>query len=104
MYFSTAVIERVDVLRQPLGVGVRRAGRSLFSAHERVAERDTSSRNFQVVSMCSSGNGSGAGWNAFMRQAHQHGRVLADRVEHHRVLELGRDLADDVDALGFELP
>ena len=24
------------------------------------------SRNFQVVSMCSSGNGSGPGWNAFI--------------------------------------
>ena len=32
-----------------------------------------------------------------------HRRVLADRVEHHRVLELGRHLADDVDALGLEL-
>ena len=31
------------------------------------------------------------------------GRVLADRIEHHRVLELGDDLAEDVDALGLEL-
>ena len=31
-----------------------------------------------------------------------HRRVLADRVEHHRPLELGDDLAHDVDALGFE--
>ncbi len=30
-------------------------------------------------------------------------RVFADRVEHDRVVELGRDFTDDVDALGFEL-
>ena len=45
-----------------------------------------------------------AGVERLHRQAHHHRRVLADRVEHHRVLELGRDLANDVDALGFELP
>ena len=28
--------------------------------------------------------------------------ILADRVQHHRVAELGRDLTDDVDALGFQ--
>ena len=34
---------------------------------------------------------------------HHDRRVLADRVEHDRVFELGGHLADDVDALGFEL-
>ena len=53
--------------------------------------------------MCSSGNGSGAGMKRLHRQPHHHRRVLADRVQHHRVLELGRHLADDVDALGLEL-
>jgi hypothetical protein len=46
------------------------------------------SRNFQVVSTCSSGNGGGAGWaflaKAFLRQVQHHGAVLADRVQHHR--------------------
>ena len=37
-----------------------------------------------------------------LRQPEQDRRVLADRVEHHRPLELGDDLAQDVDALGFE--
>ena len=37
-----------------------------------------------------------------LRQPQQHRRVLADRVEHHRPLELGDHLAHDVDALGFE--
>ena len=37
-----------------------------------------------------------------LRQPQQHRRVLADRVEHHRPLELGDHLAHDVDALGLE--
>ena len=42
------------------------------------------------------------GIERLLRQAQQHRRVLADRVEHHRPLELGDHLADDVDALGLE--
>jgi hypothetical protein len=37
------------------------------------------------------------------QQVQQHRTVLADRVQHHRVAELGGDLAQDVDALRFEL-
>ena len=36
-------------------------------------------------------------------QADHDRAVLADRIEHDRVLKLGRHLADDVDALGLEL-
>jgi hypothetical protein len=32
----------------------------------------------------------------------QHRAVLADRIQHDRPLALGDDLAQDVDALGFE--
>jgi hypothetical protein len=32
----------------------------------------------------------------------QHRTVLADRIHHHRIDELRRNLAQDVDALGFE--
>jgi hypothetical protein len=39
-----------------------------------------------------------------LRQAQQDRRVLADRVQHHRALELGDDLAHDVDTFGFERP
>ena len=39
-----------------------------------------------------------------LRQPQQHRRVLADRVQHHRPLELGDHLAHDVDALGLERP
>jgi hypothetical protein len=35
-------------------------------------------------------------------QVHHDGAVLADRIEHHRVLALGDDLPHDVDALGFQ--
>ena len=31
-----------------------------------------------------------------------HGAVLADRVEHHRLLGLGDGLAEDLDALGLQ--
>ena len=36
-------------------------------------------------------------------EVQEHGRVLADRIEQHRTLELRSHLADDVDAFGFEL-
>jgi hypothetical protein len=60
------------------------------------------SRNFQRVSTCSSGNGGGPDAKAFWRQVQHHAAVLADGVEHHRVVGLGDHLAHDVDALGFE--
>ena len=37
------------------------------------------------------------------RQMQHHRGILADRIEHHRIAELGRHLAHDVDALGLEL-
>src|SRR4029453_5152204 len=36
-------------------------------------------------------------------EVQQHRGVFADRIEHHRIFELGSDFADDPDALGFEL-
>ena len=42
------------------------------------------------------------GIERLLRQPQQDRRVLADRVQHHRPLELGDDLAHDVDALGLE--
>ncbi len=60
------------------------------------------SRNFHVVSTCSSGNGGFAGIERLHRQVQHHRAVLADRIEHHRLLALGDDLAHDVDALGLE--
>ena len=37
-----------------------------------------------------------------LRQPQQDRRVLADRIEHHRPLELGHHLAHDVDAFGLQ--
>jgi len=31
-----------------------------------------------------------------------HRRILADRIEHHRLFSLGHDFAHDVNALGLE--
>ena len=42
------------------------------------------------------------GMEGLLRQPQQDRRVLADRVQHHRPLELRRHLPQDVDALGFE--
>ena len=38
------------------------------------------------------------------REMKHDARILADRVEHHRILELGDDLAHDLDRLGLEAP
>ena len=37
-----------------------------------------------------------------MGQVQHHRAVLADRIEHHRIFGLGDDLAQNLDALGFE--
>ena len=39
----------------------------------------------------------------FQRQMEHHRGILTDGIQHHRVLEFGDHLADDVYALGFEL-
>ena len=59
-------------------------------------------RNFHVVSTCSSGNGRLRRVERLQRQVQHHRAVLADRVEHHRLLALGDRLAQDLDALGLE--
>ena len=46
--------------------------------------------------------GNRPGVKRLLRQPQHDRRILADRVEHHRPLELGHHLPDDVDALGFE--
>jgi hypothetical protein len=37
------------------------------------------------------------------RQVQHHGGIFTDRVQHHRVVELGGHLADDVDAFRLQL-
>src|SRR5438105_5259562 len=43
-----------------------------------------------------------SGVERFLREAQHARRVLADGIEHHRALELGHDLAEDLDAFGLE--
>ena len=61
------------------------------------------SRNFQVVSTCSSGNGGLPGAKAFCATCSITLEVLADRIKHDRVAELGHGLAHDVDRFRLEL-
>jgi len=49
------------------------------------------------------GNGSLPGKKRLACQMQHHGRVFTDGVQHHRVIELGGDLADDVDAFRLQL-
>ena len=44
-----------------------------------------------------------AGVERLARQMQHHGRILADGVQHHRVVELGGHLTDDVDAFRLQL-
>jgi hypothetical protein len=44
------------------------------------------------------------GIERLQRQMQHDRRILADRIEHHRMAERSRHLPHDVDALGFELP
>jgi hypothetical protein len=59
------------------------------------------SRNFQVVSTCRKGKGGLAGIEGLHRQMQHDRRILADRIEHHRLAEGRRDLAEDMDRFGF---
>jgi hypothetical protein len=43
-----------------------------------------------------------AGKERLAGQMQQNGRILADRVHHHRPLEARRDFAEDFDTLGLE--
>ena len=45
--------------------------------------------------------GRGRRIEGLLGEVQHHGAVLADRIEHHRLVRLGGNLAHDVDALGF---
>ena len=60
------------------------------------------SRNFHVVSTCSSGKRRRARVERLAREVQHHRAVLADRVQHDRPLTLRDCLAHDVDALRLE--
>ena len=102
-------------LRDARGAGLldRAAGvdRLLHGGDDQLARRApprARSRNSMTsgklcpVSTCMTGNGSGAGRNAFSASRSSTIESLPPREQQHGLLELGRDLAHDVDRLGLE--
>ena len=95
-----AVIERIDAFRQRFGILIDEQLHAGF-ARGPVAQRvhvaklpgriDVQQRKRRA-----------RGIERLLRQVQHHGAVLADRVQHHRPLRLGDDLAHDVNALGLE--
>ncbi len=77
--------------------------RSSPSSRTRRSRNAIISRNFQVVSMCSSGNGGLRRIERLQRQMQEDRGILADGIEQHRIVGFGDRLADDVDAFGLEL-
>ena len=98
---GAAMGERVDALRHTFGVDVGDQLQAHFLDHL-VAEPvhllefplgvDVHDRERQL-----------AREKGLARQVQHHGGILADRVQHHRVVELGGHLADDVDAFRLQL-
>ena len=62
------------------------------------------SSKFWPVSTCMTGNGRRRGPEGLDRQVQHDDRVLAAGEQQDGPLELGRDLADDVDGLGLQGP
>ncbi len=60
------------------------------------------SRNFQRRVDMQHGKGQRRGIKGLQGEMQQDGRILADRIQQHRALELCRDLAKNMDALGFK--
>ncbi|RMU78243.1 hypothetical protein ALP24_02204 [Pseudomonas syringae pv. aptata] len=99
--FGAAVGERVDALCHAIGVDVGDQVQAHFFDHlvakaihllEFPAGIDVHDREWQFT-----------GEECLACQVQHHGRIFADRVQHHRVIELGGDLADDVDAFRLQL-
>ena len=84
-----AVRERVDALRDAFLVEwtIRSSPSSL---RHRGRGTRIISRNFHVVSTCSSGNGGLRRIEGLHRQVQHHGAVLADRIQHHRAVRTRR--------------
>ena len=108
---SVVVCSRLRDARGPVSSTTRPASiesctdatisRSPSSATRRSRNSMTSGKLWPV-STCMSGNGKRRRAERLLGQAQQHDRVLAAAEQQHRPLELGGDLAHDVDRLGLE--
>ena len=72
------------------------------SSATRRSRNSIASGKLWPVSTCMTGNGNGAGPERLLGQPQQHDRVLAAGEQQHGVLELGGDLAHDVDRLRLQ--
>ena len=95
-----AVVERIDVVAHAVLIGVLVEGQAeigdrLVAKGDHLAELprrvDVQQREGRLGRI-----------KRLQRQMQHDRRILADRIEHDRVFELGRDLAHDEDRLGFE--
>src|SRR5471030_2823057 len=98
---GAAVGERVDALRHAIGVYVHQQVQAQLFNHavakavhflEFPLRIDMHHRKRQL-----------AREERLARKVQHHGGVFTDGVQHHRVIELGGDLADDVDAFRLQL-
>ena len=95
-----AMVERVDPLRERIGVAMddqlhsRRGGSA-------ITQRVHGAKLPRRVDM-EQRKGRRRRMEGLAREVEHHRAVLAHRVEHHGPLGLCDDLAEDVDALGFE--
>ena len=96
-----AMLDGVDVLGQPVGVRPDQEPDLGLACHT-VAELDHLPELPARVHV-QQRERDGPGMKGFLGEAQHHRGILADRVQHPRVLELRCDFPDDVDALGFEL-
>ncbi len=99
---ARAMREGSDAARQapPGWYAPAARGRAASPSHR---ENAIISRNFHVVSTCSSGKGGFAGWKAFIARCSITELSLPMGVQHHRLFALRDHLAHDVDGFGFEV-
>ena len=98
----TAVGERADALLHAFFVDVDDQIPAKLVTNEILAERDHLLELPGRVDVHQRERRLG-GVESLFGQPDHYGRIFADRVEHDRVVELGSNFADDMDALGFEL-
>ncbi len=95
-----AVGERADVLGDAVGVDVHAQFHSALGGAA-VAERDHLAKLPARIHM-QQRDRRRRRRERLQQQMQQHRTVLADRIQQHRIAELGGHLAQDVDALGLE--
>ena len=95
-----AMRERVDVHRQTFGIDVHDQLHTHFGGAA-IAERVHVAEFPRRVDVEQRKRRPG-GEERLDREVQHHGAVLADRIEHHRIVGLGDDFPDDVDAFRFE--